>query len=192
MGKQRIKPNYRRRVLPLPDHSLLLAGMVQECRAFTCVAVPRRSDDWVHIWPVLRCCCNFLFSGVSNCSWTSWVNPQLRQLIVLSRGSSITESELVHTLSSEYPHTRTWAQFLHDSIPGIDGLAWRPRLGGTGISYALFGDRCDGQLEIQGAPISANSAAGLGKIRSIAKWANISIVDPENCPDHYRHITRPA
>jgi hypothetical protein len=63
-------------------------------------------------------------------------------------------------------------------LAGIDGLAWRPRLGGTGISYALFGDRCDGQLEIQGAPISANSAAGLGKIRSIAKWANISIVDP--------------
>jgi hypothetical protein len=106
------------------------------------------------------------------------VNPQLRQLIVPGRGSSITESELVHTLSSEYPHTRTWAQFLHDSTPGIDGLAWRPRLGGTGISYVLFGDRCDGQLEIQGAPISADSAAGLGKIRSIAKWANISIVDP--------------
>jgi hypothetical protein len=106
------------------------------------------------------------------------VNPQLRQLIVPGGGSSITESELVHSLSSEYPHTRTWSLFLHDSIPGIDGLAWRPRLGGTGISYVLFGDRCDGQLEIQGAPISANSAAGLGKIRSIAKWANISIVDP--------------
>lgn len=55
------------------------------------------------------------------------VNPQLRQLRVAGRTSSLTESELIHTLSSEYPHTRTWAQFLHASLPQIDGLAWRLR-----------------------------------------------------------------
>lgn len=107
------------------------------------------------------------------------VNPQLRQLRVAGRTSSITESELIHTPSSEYPHTRTWAHFLHDSIPGIDSLAWRPRLGGTGISYVFFGDRCDDDdLEIHSSAVSVTSGRGLQKIRSVARRANILIVDP--------------
>jgi hypothetical protein len=62
------------------------------------------------------------------------VNPKLRQLSVPGRANSITESELIHTPASEYPQTRTWAQSLHTAIPGLDGLAWRPRLAGTGTS----------------------------------------------------------
>src|ERR1700757_2078048 len=56
------------------------------------------------------------------------VNPRLRQLMVPGRTTAITESELIHTLPAEYPHTRTWAQFLHANITSLQGLVWRPRL----------------------------------------------------------------
>lgn len=42
-------------------------------------------------------------------------------------------------MQSPYLHTRTWARHLHDNLAAIDGLAWRPRLGGTGISYVFLG-----------------------------------------------------
>lgn len=106
------------------------------------------------------------------------VNPRLRPLLVPGRGSSITESELVHTLPAEYPHTRTWARYLHDSLPSIDGLAWRPRLGGTGTAYVFFGDRCGGELEIDAPAIHLATRPGLGKIRGIARSAGIILIDP--------------
>jgi hypothetical protein len=69
------------------------------------------------------------------------INPRLRQLPVPARDSSLTEDELVHTPASEYPHTRTWAKFLHAHVPGLHALRWRPRLGGEGHALVLFGDR---------------------------------------------------
>jgi hypothetical protein len=106
------------------------------------------------------------------------VNPQLRQLSVPGRPTSITESELIHTPSSEYPHTRTWAQLLHRAIPGIDGLAWRPRLGGEGLAYVFFGDRSrPGDLKTHAAAVDVTSGRGFAKIHSIARRANISILD---------------
>lgn len=106
------------------------------------------------------------------------VNPRLRPLLVPGRSSSITESELVHTPPSEYPHTRTWARYLHDNLPKIDGLSWRPRLGGTGIAYVFFGDRCGGQLEIDSPAIPIATGLGSGKIRAIARGASIVLIDP--------------
>jgi hypothetical protein len=41
------------------------------------------------------------------------VNPRLRPVGVPGRSPSITESELVHTPPAEYPHTRSWARYLH-------------------------------------------------------------------------------
>ena len=106
------------------------------------------------------------------------VNPQLRQLGVSGRSSSITESELIHTPPSEYPNTRTWAQSLHQAIPDLDGLAWRPRLGGTGVAYVFFGDRCQpGDLRTHSSAIAAISGPGFSKIHTIANRANISIVE---------------
>lgn len=106
-------------------------------------------------------------------------NPQLRQLNVPGRTSSITESELVHTPPSEYPQTRTWAQSLHAGLPHLDGLAWRPRLGGTGLSYVIFGDRCEpGDLQIHSAAIPVATGPGFSKIHAIANRASISIIDP--------------
>jgi hypothetical protein len=105
------------------------------------------------------------------------VNPRLRPLSVPGRLSSLTESELVHTPASEYPHTRTWAQYLHNSLPMVDGLAWRPRLGGTGTAYVLFGDRCDGELAIDAPPVSIATGHGLAKIRAIARVAGIVLID---------------
>lgn len=107
------------------------------------------------------------------------VNPRLRQLSVPGRASSINESELIHTPPSEYPHTRTWARFLHVSIPHLDGLAWRPRLGGTGLSYVLFGDRCEnGDLQVHSPAIPVATGPGFSEVYDIATSASISIVDP--------------
>ena len=107
------------------------------------------------------------------------VNPRLRQVSVPGRTLSITESELIHTPPSEYPRTRTWAQFLHASIAGLDGLAWRPRLGGTGRSFVLFGDRCkDGDLQVHSPAVSVATGAAFARVYRIAASASISILDP--------------
>lgn len=107
------------------------------------------------------------------------VNAQLRQLSSPGRVESVTESELIHTPASEYPHTRTWAKFLHDSISTIDGLAWRPRLGGTGWAYVFFGDRFEEEdLAVDSKPTPVAAGPGLAKIHTIARLSNISIVDP--------------
>jgi hypothetical protein len=105
------------------------------------------------------------------------INPRLRPFLVPGRGTSITESELVHTPSAEYPHTRTWARYFHQSLPTIDGLAWRPRLGGTGTAFVFFGDHCGGELEIVVPPIEIASRPGLGKIRAVARSAGIVLID---------------
>ena len=106
------------------------------------------------------------------------VNPRLRPLLIPGRASSITESELVHSPKSEYPRTRTWAGYLHESLPLLDGLSWRPRLGGIGTAYIFFGDRCVGELMPTASPISIASGPGLGKIRAIARNAGIVLIDP--------------
>ena len=87
-------------------------------------------------------------------------NPQLRQLAIARRRTSLKEEELIHTPPSQYPHTRTWARFLHDSLPSLQGLCWRPRLGGAGLAYMLFGDRCaPGALtDTSGRPTSIREA----------------------------------
>ena len=105
-------------------------------------------------------------------------NPQLRQLRVPRRQESLREDELIHTPSSQYPRTRTWAKFLYDHVPALDGLAWGARLGGHGTSYMFFGDRCDPtDFEIIGAPTDLDSAVEYGKIKAVATASNIRIID---------------
>ncbi len=104
-------------------------------------------------------------------------NPQLRQLAVPSRRSSIQESELIHTPPSEYPNTRTWARFLHSSLPTLNGISWRPRLGGTGLAFMFFGDRCPaGALTVQSGPIDIYAGAGFLRVFHVARSANITII----------------
>ena len=106
------------------------------------------------------------------------VNSRLRPLKVPGR-QSITEQELIQTPPTEYPRTRTWACNLHALIPGLDGLAWRPRLGGTGTAYVFFGDRFKpDDLKILGRAISAADGVGYKEIERIAEWADIEIVTP--------------
>jgi RES domain len=69
------------------------------------------------------------------------VNEQLRQISVPSRTTSLLEAELIHCSPSDYPAARTWAHYFYQSLPDIAGFAWRPRLGGEGTAYVLFGDR---------------------------------------------------
>lgn len=105
-------------------------------------------------------------------------NPQLRQLHVPRRSVSLREDELIHTEASQYPRTRSWAKFLHDNMPTLDGLAWRPRLGGQGTAYMFFGDRCNAaDFLIQGSPIDLEPAAEYARIQAVAKSANIRIID---------------
>jgi hypothetical protein len=105
------------------------------------------------------------------------VNPQLRPIACPGRLESITEAELIHTPVSEYPNTRLWARYFHDSLPLLDGLAWRPRLGGIGTAFVFFGDRCDGELEVDSSPVSVAHGQGLTKITTIADRAMIDIKD---------------
>lgn len=103
-------------------------------------------------------------------------NPKLRQLKVPGRTESLREDELIHSPGSQYPATRTWAKLLHDHVPGLDGLAWRPRLAGTGEAYVFFGDRCDAtDFQVVGKPIDLKSPAEFGKIKAVADAASISI-----------------
>jgi hypothetical protein len=107
------------------------------------------------------------------------VNPKLRQFRVPSRVESITESELIHTPPSEYPHTRTWAQSFHTALSKLDGLAWRPRLAGTGTSFVFFGDRFKtGDLQIHSSPTPTAIGDGFLEIYALAKRAHITIVIP--------------
>jgi hypothetical protein len=106
------------------------------------------------------------------------VNPQLRSIECPGRSDSITEAELIHTPVSEYPNTRSWARYLHESLPLLDGLAWRPRLGGVGTAFVFFGDRCDLELEVDSSPVSVAHGAGLGKVQMIANRASIHINEP--------------
>jgi len=60
------------------------------------------------------------------------VNSQLRQVPVAGRSDSLSEAEIIHSDPQQYPITRRWAQFFYNGIPTLQGLAWRPRLGGEG------------------------------------------------------------
>ncbi len=107
----------------------------------------------------------------------SLTNPRLRQITVSGRTTSLTEDELIHSPPSEYPNIRTWARFLHASVPTIQGFSWRPRLGGRGRSYVFFADRCGKDaLKLVSAIRSIDSNPGLAKIDRIAKRASIRIV----------------
>jgi hypothetical protein len=103
-------------------------------------------------------------------------NPKLRQLKVSGRTDSLREDELIHSPGSQYPTTRTWAKLLHDHVPGLDGLAWRPRLAGTGEAYVFFGDRCGpADFEVAGVPTALKSTKEFAKIKAVADDANITI-----------------
>ena len=103
-------------------------------------------------------------------------NPQLRQLKVTGRTESLREDELIHSPASQYPATRTWAKLLHDHVPGLDGLAWRPRLAGEGEAYVLFGDRCGADdFTVAATPTRLTSSAEYVKIKTVADAANITI-----------------
>jgi hypothetical protein len=69
------------------------------------------------------------------------INPQLRQVTVTGRTELLQEGELIHSGPGQYPATRSWARHFHCSLKDLDGLVWRPRLGGEGVAYVFFGDR---------------------------------------------------
>ena len=83
----------------------------------------------------------------------------------------------IHTPPSEYPNTRTWAHFLHQSLPMLNGVSWRPRLGGTGLAFLFFGDRCSPRdLTVTLGPIDVYAGGGFLKVHEVAQLSNIKIV----------------
>jgi hypothetical protein len=54
MGKHRIKPNYRRRVLRLPDLDHLQIGSAQQSRLASLALILVARDPAVECWTVLR------------------------------------------------------------------------------------------------------------------------------------------
>jgi hypothetical protein len=105
------------------------------------------------------------------------INSQLRQVSVPGRSLSLQEDEIIHSLPDQYPTTRAWAQHFHRSIKDIDGLAWRPRLGGEGESYVLFGPRFNAtDFTMVDDRIHIFAGPGRVLIDSIAAEAHIHIV----------------
>jgi hypothetical protein len=112
-----------------------------------------------------------------NLSMLELTNPRLRQLPVRGRKASIQENDLIHTPPGQYPATRSWARFLHASVADLDGLAWRPRLGGSGWAYVLFGDRCvSNSVRALGAPVPIDAGTELAEIEQIARSASILLI----------------
>jgi hypothetical protein len=107
------------------------------------------------------------------------INSELRQASVPGRDESLLESEIIHSSPTDYPITRQWAQHFFLSLPRLQGFAWRPRLGGEGTSYVLFGERLSisGDLVPEGSPIPIDSGAGRTLIENIATAAHISLVN---------------
>ncbi len=105
------------------------------------------------------------------------VNPQLRQVVVPGRAESLAERELIHTSAAEYPATRAWARHFHYSLPHLEGLAWRPRLGGEGSAYVFFGDRvAPTDFELVESAIPIDTGPGRRLIDVIAGEAHIRII----------------
>ena len=105
-------------------------------------------------------------------------NPNLRQLAVPGRPMSLVEAELIHSQNDQYPNTRTWARLLYLQVPALDGLGWRPRLGGQGSSYVFFGGRCHAtDFGLVSGPTAIESGLGFDKILEVADGASIRIVN---------------
>ena len=108
------------------------------------------------------------------------VNAQLRQVTVPRRKNlSLQESEIIHSSPVQYPITRKWAQHFFNSLPSAHGLAWRPRLGGEGMSFVFFGERFIPNTDLEpdaSSPIQIESGAGRTLIEQIAARAHITLV----------------
>jgi hypothetical protein len=76
-----------------------------------------------------------------------------------------------------YPTTRRWAQYFYNCLPSLQGLAWRPRLGGEGTAYVFFGDRVSpSDLKVALPPIPIETGSGRTSIEQIASAAHIALV----------------
>lgn len=108
------------------------------------------------------------------------VNSQLRQVTVPRRKKlSLQESEIVHSCPDQYPISRQWARYFYLSLPRLQGLAWRPRLGGEGTSYVFFGERLSVPIDFQleGSPTPIDAGAGRIMVEKIAAAAHITLIN---------------
>jgi hypothetical protein len=108
------------------------------------------------------------------------INSELRQVAVPRRPKlSLQESELIHSAPEQYPITRQWALHFFNSLPTLQGLAWRPRLGGKGIAYVFFGERLSEPTDLvpDAAPTPIHTGPGRVLIGRIAADAHINLVN---------------
>jgi hypothetical protein len=105
------------------------------------------------------------------------VNPQLRQVPVDGRVESLNEGELISSSPKNYPTTRAWARHFHRNLPVVEGLAWRPRLGGEGMSYVFFDGRASSNdFDLTEDAVAIDDGPGRVLIERIAKGASIKLI----------------
>jgi hypothetical protein len=57
------------------------------------------------------------------------------------RKLGVQRNELIDTEKDEYPGTRKWAEAIHATCPGAQGLCWISRQDDRALAVMLFGDR---------------------------------------------------
>jgi hypothetical protein len=172
------------RFSPFPDHAgvnvpILYAGTTEKSAALESVFhdVPHiKNPDFsaakLHAYRMSN------FSVVRDLVVVDLIESELRQVTVPGRTASLHEHEIVHSEPDQYPQTRAWAQYFHRSIPELQGLRWRPRLGGEGDSYVFFGDRVSAPDDFKSsdAPLLIHEGPGRTIIDGIAKTSHIKII----------------
>jgi hypothetical protein len=53
----------------------------------------------------------------------------------------VRRNELIDTEKDNYPSTRKWAEAIHATCPGAEGLCWISRQDDRALAVMLFGDR---------------------------------------------------
>jgi hypothetical protein len=177
-------PEHGARFNPFPDKNSINVPTIYSGNHFAAAALESVFHNVPHV-PSPR----FLRSGLASWRYSELklkrdltlvelTNPNIRQLDVLGRSTSLVEAELIHSLPSDYPQTRAWARYLYLMIPALDGLAWRPRLGGNGLAYVFFGGRtASADLQVLSGAEPVDNGPGFDKIRAVASAASIQIIN---------------
>lgn len=89
----------------------------------------------------------------------------------------VTAEELTSTDPIDYQVTVSWAETLHRSFPGIDGLVWMSKQFNSARAIVLFGDRVgESELEVAGGPLPLRVGPGRRLVERAANDARIVIL----------------
>ncbi|WP_244443138.1 RES family NAD+ phosphorylase [Bradyrhizobium sp. Ai1a-2] len=95
------------------------------------------------------------------------------------RKLGIQRNELIDTEKDKYPDTRKWAEVIHATCPGAEGLYWVSRQDDRAFAIVLFGDRLAGaDLVPNGGPYSVSADVTVyTDLLALAERIGVDIVD---------------